>query len=355
MLLLTLLACADPGPPVALAEPLGFVEQSADIQGRDGGMSVLAWGRSNWIFGDTVLNVEDALSHTWHHNSVSWTEDLDAADGITGFTEPLDAAGAPAHLIPPSEAELEFNLAHYGDPCAETPCGARWAVWPGTAVVEPISGDVLVFYGLIYAEPGSMNFEGVGASIARWTGPDALPERPIIDPDAEHPDLMWGQEELSWGVGAVIEGEHLVALACDQDGLGHVCRVGRAPSEQAQDPTAWRYWDGEVWGEDQHAAADLFDGAPIQSLSWSAHHGAWLVIYSHPFSREVVARTAPELTGPWSAESRLFKVEGDAPYDVVHYPEYAEDGGRVQYLSYSRGTEEAWFSTERPLWRVSFR
>jgi hypothetical protein len=65
-----------------------------------------------------------------------------------------------------------------------------------------------------------------------------------------------------------------------------------------------------------------------------------------------VARTAPDLTGPWSDEATLYTApEEHAPYDAVHHAEYEEDGGRVQYVTYSRPTS-GWFGSEFALVRV---
>ena len=41
-----------------------------------------------------------------------------------------------------------------------------------------------------------------------------------------------------------------------------------------------------------------------------------------------------------------------APYDVVHHPEYEEDGGRIQYLTWSRPTGEGWFESEMAFMRL---
>ena len=99
-----LLGCRAPGPEVSSAVEIGTLEQSEMIEGRDGGGSAVAWGRSVWVYGDTVLTVADEQGRNWHHNSYSMTEDLDASDGITGFVEPLDSAGAPQHFIPRARA-----------------------------------------------------------------------------------------------------------------------------------------------------------------------------------------------------------------------------------------------------------
>jgi hypothetical protein len=354
LLLVSLAGCRAPGPRAEAAVEIAVLEQSEAIVGRDGGQSALLWDRSVWIYGDTVLSIEDEWGRTWHHNSFSITEDLDASDGIGGFVEPLDPAGAPLHLIPPTSAEKAFNEAHWEveGSCAEQPCGARWAVWPGSPVWDAEGERALVFYGLIYAEPGDFNFESVGASIAIWTDPEGLPERPVIDPDAAHPDLLWRAGEPGWGVISVIVDGRLHTFACDgDDGPGHDCRLARVELADIHDRGAWRYWTGSSWSADMSEVEVLFEGAPIMSVAYNEFLGEWLAIYSSPFSSKIVGRTAPELVGPWSREGVLYDAGEDEPYDVVAHPEYEEESGRVQILSYSRPTG-GWFGTEFPLVRV---
>ena len=345
-LMLTLSACASAGPEATDSEEIGVLEQSDLIQGRDGGTSARLWGRSWWIYGDTVLNVEDEDGSNWHHNSVSWTEDTDASDGITGFTEPLDGAGAPAHFIAPTAEEHDFNMAHHVNDCQAEPCGARWAVWPGAPVWDAQNERGLIPYGLIYAEPGDFNFEHRGQSVAIWSDPDAPPERT--------PELLWGEDERGWGVAAYADAEHLYLFACDKRVIEHQCRLARAPLAEVQARGAWEYRDRSGWSADPDDAVVLFEGAPIMSMSWSAHHDALLLIYSEPFSDEIVARTAPEPWGPWSRAAVIHRADGEEPYDVVHHSEFEEDGGRVQYLTWSRPTDEGWFGTEFPIARVTF-
>lgn len=345
--MLLLLACRPPGPVVVSADEVGIVEQSDEIQGRDGGESAVLFGRSTWIFGDTVLNVEDVDGRTWHHNSYAFRDDSGA------LVDPDDPVGAPAYLIPPTEEEWAFNDAHWDDGDCEEPCGARWAIWPGSPAWDAENERAYVFYGLIYAEPGSMNFEGRGESVATWTDPDGVPERPSVDPDAEHPDLVWQADEGAWGNGAVVDDGHLYTFGCPQVGLGRPCSLARVSVDAVADPDAWTYWDGEAWGADPGAAAELFEGAPILSVAWNEHLGAWLLVYSPPFDDGIFARTAPELTGPWSAATVIYTATGDAPYDAVHHPELAESDGRVEYVTYSRGTDDgSWFGSEFALVRV---
>jgi len=339
---------------VVSAKSLAAIEKSPLIEGRDGGASAYAFGRSVWTFGDTVINIADDHGQSWHHNSVSWTSDMDARDGITAFTEPLEASGAPRHFIPPSPDELEFNLAHFGDDCGEPPCGARWAIWPGHPVWDAERSRALVFYSLIYAEPGDFNFASVGASVATWSALGEIPERPVVDPSAEHPDLLWGEDEPNFGVGSVIDGEYVYTFSCDEPGDGHPCKIARARAANPTMRAAWEYYDGSSWAPEVSDAKKLFEGAPIISCSYRSYLGSWLTIYTHPFEHTIVARSAPELTGPWSDETVLYTVpDEDAPYDALHHPEYDHDGGRLTYISYSRPTT-GWFGRELVLVEVTF-
>ena len=352
MIHLLLLACRPPGPVVVSAAEQGLVEARPAVQGRDGGTSALAWGRSIWTYGDTVLNVPDVDGTNWHHNSYAITDDLDASDGIGGFTEPLDAAGAPDYLIPPTEAEHTFNMAHLGEDCAEAPCGARWAVWPGEPVWDEARQRALVFYGLIYAEPGAFNFEGRGSSVAIWTDPEGRPQRPLIDAGAEHPDILWGEEDPGWGLGSFIEGDTLYSFSCSSGTWGVPCILGCVDLDHVLELEHWRYRSGQDWTTDRKKATMVVEAAPIFSLSYASALEAFLMIYSPSFDDAIVARTAPELWGPWSEETVLFVAKDQDPYDAVAHAELAEEEGRVQYITWSRSSGEGWFGTEFPVLRV---
>src|SRR5208337_4405695 len=167
--LLALLSCnSNPGPPAAVTvtsvTDLGPIPTNPDILGRDGAFSALFQGYSVWVYGDTFLASPNAdgrglISDTW-----SFTTDLTAQDGISGFQERLDSAGAPSMVLEETPAEYAFNQAHNGDPCQVAPCGARWALWPSTVVIDPSSCNALVLYGIVYALPGAFNFSGLGSS-----------------------------------------------------------------------------------------------------------------------------------------------------------------------------------------------
>jgi len=353
-----LLACTAPGPSVLSAEEVGIVTQPSTITGRDGGGGAEVFGQSVWTSGDTVLSVPDEDGTNWHNNSYAFATlpTGSAADGIV-VTDPTDSVGAPREFMPPTEFEASFNAKHFGDPCEEEPCSSRWANWPGTPQWDPDNERALVTYAILYLGEDEDEHVGGGRSVAVWSDVDAQPERPVIDAESDFPDILWGPDEHEWGTASAVSDGYFWAYACDQDGWDRPCRLARAPVDSAQVPDAWTYWDGHDWSASGDEAVKLFDGAPIMSLGWNDYLDAWLMVYSPPFDGAVKARTAPELTGPWSKESVLFEVpasEGDAPYDANHHPDLAEQDGKVEYITWSRHTT-GWFGSEFVVLRVEFQ
>lgn len=325
-----------------------MVGQSPLIVGRDGGWGVRLWGHEVFVFGDTFVSKPDADGSTFHSNSFSFTDDTDAAHGIGGLVDRLDAAGSPRPLLAPTAAEAAFIAAHRGDNCAVEPCGARWATWPGATVFDAEGGRALVSYGLVYAEPGAWNFHGVGQSLAVWSDFSQEAVRPEPGNCPDHPTLLFCEGEPPWGTALVVDGGLLYAFACDSS----KCLLARVAPAQALDRSAWQAWDGGAWRPTLSSARALFEGAPILRVYFNGHARSWMAVYSRPLSNDVVYRTAPALVGPWSDEARLFLAEhkvqdGSWTYDALAQPDYSEEDGRIIYVTYSRPTGA--FSSELAL------
>ncbi len=354
-LLLLLVGATGCGPPSfgAVSTEIAVLPQSATIQGRDGGPSGMAWGHSIWTFGDTVLNVSDVEGNNWHSSSFSITDDLDATNSIGGFSERLDSTGAPLYFIPLTDDEDAFNTAHRGNPCAVSPCGDRWAAWPGPPIWDATGNRAFAFYGLISAAPGAYNFHGVGQSVAVWSDEQSLPVRPVVSPGADHPTLLFGQDEPAWGTAALIDDGMLYAFACDGDPLAPPCYLAQVPPDRATDRSAWRFWDGKSWSGSMNAKRSLFSGAPSVTVAFNQHLGRWAAIYATPLSNDVMIRTAAALTGPWSEAKRLFTADKKpaGAYDANWHPEF--DAGNLIYVTYSRSNGVGWFGSEFALIRVA--
>lgn len=344
----------DAGPRITVvsAVEVATLPMPPAVQGRDGGDSARLWGRTVFAYGDTFLNAPDAMGTQLHSNSFAFTTDTDASDGIAPLEDRQDATGAPIYYVPNTDDEAAFNAAHAGETCAVMPCNARWAVWAGAPVWDEAHARGILVYQLIYAEPGTLNFRGVGGSFAFWTSFDALPERPVVDAAAEHPTLVFGEGEPTPTGAAQIVGDELWAFTCD----GARCGVMSAPLDHLLEHDAWRYWDGSTWSTSAAALSRVLSAASIVTVRHDDYLGAFIAVYAAPLSRNVMLRTAPDLRGPWSPAQRLFVADthgmSDTAYDANEHVAFEEDGGRVIYVTYSRPTPAAWFSDEFALWRV---
>lgn len=320
---------------------LGVVEQDELLIGRDGGYSGSVGDRDVWVFGDTVLAVPDAEAPIWLSNSWSSTIDRRADDGLEPLTLGRDAFGEPSELLPYTEAEEDFNERHRGEDCAEAPCGARWALWPGPLVSDDARGRSLLFYSKIYSEPGPFNFRGVGSSIAVWSDARTRPSRRILDEDAAHPTLLFGEDKPAFGAAALIVDDHLHAFACEREESIKPCLLARVPLDDALDEDAWEYLDGERrWTSDGGRAAPLFHGSDIMSVAYNAYLQRFVAVYAEPLGRDIVLRTATRLAGPWSAPVHVARaLETREPgwvYDALAHAELESAEGRTLYVSYTR-------------------
>jgi hypothetical protein len=199
---------SDPPPDVSIvqAKDLRVIPTNPDILGRDGANSALFQGQSVWLYSDTFLAKPDAQDRTLISDSWSFTADLNAQSGLSGFQEHLDSTGAPTMILPETAAEQAFNQLHNVNNCQAHPCGARWALWPSSIVVNPANGSALIFYSVISALPGAFNFESIGNSVATWQNLQSQPVRLVQNPAlvAGHPDVMFPANQPEFGDASFI-------------------------------------------------------------------------------------------------------------------------------------------------------
>ncbi len=342
------LSCGSSGPPPSLAvvqaTDLGVIASNPKILGRDGGYSGTFAGNSVWVFGDTFLANPNAEGQTLISDSWASTTNLSAANGITGFQERDDSAGEPAMLLSYTAAEQAFNTSHDGNPCQQQPCGARWALWPGPVVEDTARNRALVFYQLVMAQPGAFNFAAVGYSVAIWEDFAGQPQRPTINPTADHPDLLFGQNDPSFGAAAFADGDTLYAYACNGSNLSVPCVVGRVALESVLDSSSWTFYSGNGnWSSNVSAAVTVMNAAPTMNVSWNNYLQCYVAVYNEPFSENVVMRTSPKPEGPWSQEVTAFDAlaptnGGNSVHDAQAHPEFNGSDGQTMYVAYSHST-----------------
>jgi hypothetical protein len=78
--------------------------------------------------------------------------------------------------------------------------------------------------------------------------------------------------------------------------------LAKVPAAQLTDAAAYRYWNGTAWVAGEANATPVIKG-PVGELSvrWSSYYKQWIMMYLVDDTGEIVLRTAPSPTGPWSA------------------------------------------------------
>lgn len=338
------------GPPPALrivaVHDLGTIPTNPDILGRDGAVSARFQGYSVWLYGDTFLANPNADGRGLISDSWSFTSDLNAQDGISGFQERLDPSGAPEMILPETSAEFAFNQAHNGNPCQVQPCGARWALWPSSIVTDSVNNRALIFYMVVYSLPGTFNFQAVGNSVAIWSDINQQPQRPAFNPAIvqDHPDLIFDQTQPNFGTAALIVGGTLYIYGCGtpNDSSDKGCRLAKVDSSSVLNSSTWNFYSGNgTWSGQLSDAVSVIPDANILTVSWNEYLQQYVAVYSQLLSDDVMIRTAPNPEGPWSGERRLFTAMQPASgnvYDARTHSEYDLHGGETIFITYSRAT-----------------
>jgi len=184
--------------------------------------------------------------------------------------------------------------------------------------------------------------------VATWQNFQQQPQRPTLNPPivADHPDLLFTQDEPGFGSASFISNGTLYAYACDYN---KGCQLGKVAPSSAQDRAAWSFYAGNGhWSAQIADAVSVFNDANILSISWNTFLQRYLAVYSPPFSQNVVMRTSMNPEGPWSSEIMAFvampPTSGNV-HDALAHSEYDSSGGQTIYVSYSRSTP-APFSSE---------
>jgi len=350
-------ASVPPIPPVLSVTSLGTVVQNPDILGRDGTFSALVGGVSLWTFGDTPLSVPGQEGNYWDDNSLSWTTNLDASQGITLNHDLLDSTGAPAEYLPYLPWERKYNDEHDKNHCTENPCGAEFAMWDGPVVPDPARNRVLFFYYELWRSPTKSGWTTVGSGIAVGS-PDRKITRPIENPGSQTPTLMWGPNDLAYNSGALAVGDTLYGYGCVGGFLVMNCQVARVPLADALDKTQWTYYAGNGnWSTNPADGVVIFQGgAAANQIFYSPYLGIFVNIYNPALVNDLYYRVSWTPWGPWSDATFLYT--GEKPYgNNVNYTgqahvEFAQGDGQTQYVTYAHPT--GFLTEDLPVLQVVF-
>lgn len=327
-------------PLVASVRDLGtqFMDNDVDITGQDAVSSVLLDdGTTFWIFGDTIegpfesirgFELTEVLSNT---GAVVPLQDL--SSGITDFRYLTDATGSRARQL------IEFIPPEHK---------ARQRLWAIHGA--QVGGQLYLYYHKITMDPTVDVFEtftldGMGVAKA---GPDHRFDR-LAAPDGSLE--WWKGDQPGFGVWVQEHDGYLYLWGSIQpesksSGDLYLARVRPGDIENlgsyeylVQAPTAERPDVAPAWAPEFRPSACLFSDVPNEmSSSWNEHLGMFISLTTYRRENQLVIRTAPELTGPWSEPQVVYRPEMTTPASLFNagkeHPEFARDGGKITYMTF---------------------
>ncbi|MBZ2194877.1 DUF4185 domain-containing protein [Occultella gossypii] len=327
-------------PLVASVRDLGvqFLKNDVDITGQDAVSSVeLSDGTTFWIFGDTIEGPFDSIRGFELTEVLSNTGAIvplqDISSGVQEFrylTEPDGTRARQLIRFIPPEHKARQRL---------------WAIH-GAQVGE----QLYLYYHRITMDPEVDVFEtfvldGMGVAKA---GPDHYFER-MPAPDGSYE--WWKGGEPGFGVWVQQHGDHLYlwgSIQPEEKSAGDMY-LARVRPQDIEDISAYSYLveaptrarpDVQPrWAPTFTPTACLFSDVPNEmSSSWNEYLGAFISLTTYRRENQLVIRTAPEITGPWSEPQVVFRPEPTRPDSLFNagkeHPEFARDGGRVTYMTF---------------------
>ena len=300
--------CITRGPTGrAFVEAERLFHQDPRWLGGDGALSIrLSDSRILWLFGDTFVATSNARMRSESklvRNTVAIQTGKDPRIASVSFMWRQEPDGSPASFFPER--------------------GERF-YWPGHGI-RLDKGPLVIFLYALVATPGrGLGFVPIGYAIALIDNPDqplqAWKPR-IVDAKANTFDAV--------PATAVLQANgYVVALAIRQQGThaGFLVRYP-VPALARGDITKAEWWAGYARG--WVPASMLGKGGPAMvlddagsecSVHWDTRTRTFIHVASYGFgATEIGWRTAPALTGPWSAPAIVYRPpESDGPQPFVY-------------------------------------
>ncbi|UCG50418.1 MAG: DUF4185 domain-containing protein, partial [Candidatus Latescibacterota bacterium] len=262
----------------------------------------------------------------------AWTDDLIARDGIRLYYPATDSLGGQRELLRLTADERAYNDVHSAvDQMA-------WRLVPKAVIGDPDRQRALIVYEKILEGPDRKH-ERAGCSLAVWEHPDSAVVRPLVRPESEEPTLLFQGDDPQLDAGALVDGGFLYLYSANFTS----CAVARAPLADVLNRDAWRFYakDGK-WAKDATLAAAVLPGTvAIVSVHWNEHLDKYLAVHGNFGKRGIHVRTADRPEGPWSPPRQILEglpTEKWANHGLVAHPEFARDGGRIEYMTYNHPT-----------------
>lgn len=286
-----------------------------DVYGADLGHMLWYEGSLYMVFGDTF----GPGGHDWRSNTMARIASPVPSSGLPFASMVTGRGGAAAELL-------------------------------GSKKVDGVEQTVIPTYGIAVGSRMYLHY----MSVRHWTSPgrwqinysgmawsDDGGRTWVKDPGTRWPaGSNFGQVAMAEQRGTV----YLLGIPAGRFGGVQVARVSSADLLSLGD---YRYWDGTTWSADPAAAATVVP-APVGELSvrWSSYLGRWLMMYLDESRAAVVLRTAPQLTGPWTAE-QVVTTAAQYPELYAPYLVPVETGPDVYFTMSQYGPYEVYLMRAR--------
>jgi hypothetical protein len=261
-------------------------------------------GRILWLFGDTRIDPAGTgmlRGARMVSNSVAIQTGTDPSTAAIAFSWGRDGRGGPASFIP-------------------DPKGER--LWFGTGV--RVDDRLVLFMSRIISTNTGLGFESVGWTAFLVENPDAAPSAWQVR-RLETPTNPLG---IDVGFAAASRlGEYVYAFGSPNPIKSHPIYAARWPVDEVrrgdlQDP---EWWAGDLtgWVPDSSGAPrwPLFEqGQSELSIHRDPATGQFLAVHTQGFgAADVMVRSAPALTGPWTAPRMLYRPPEYYVPDIMIY------------------------------------
>ena len=278
-----------PSFPLEQNKPLGW-------QGADAAYSIpLKDGRDVWIFGDTLYGKDRAVTNNIPrqvHNSLGISTCDTKGNWHLRYVVKHDNSGHAESYFSPANPEHWY-----------------WAMDGFTA-----RGDLWVTLLCIRHAPKptawTMDFETCGSDLAQITHLDRDPQHWNVTIHPLVPDGVKAYPSAT----TVVHGDYVYLFALYEAGTRPLL-VTRIPLSGLDHPAAHLEYlasDG-TWKpgfDPAHAKEVMQTGSSELSIRYHADLKQWLAVMLDPagFTDKVIVRTAPDLTGPWTAGETIYRI-----------------------------------------------
>ncbi|MBL0170326.1 MAG: DUF4185 domain-containing protein [Gemmatimonadaceae bacterium] len=301
-------------PPVALTA-VGRAYAAADTLfrqdrrwlGGDAALTIpLSSGRTLWLFGDSFVSAgEPPVRSTARlpRNTIAVQTGNDPVTATMAFAWNQTNASSPTAFFPG--------------------VGTNW-YWPGHGL-RLTEGPLVVFLTSVRSTPGiGLGFVVSGYALAVIDNPDA-------EPGAWHVRMVDGPSlpfDAIPATAVVRDGDQVVALAVPTQGTKRGLLVRYSAGALASgNLSAAQWWTGPTTGWQPTTAvgtsgptAVMDDAGAECSIHWDAQRHVFVHVASYGFGATTIGlRTAPAITGPWTAPMTVYRPpESDAAQPFVY-------------------------------------